>query len=449
LSFLAIIFLKIKDAIEIEHSICNFLLCRPILEPFCDYIIKKNTNTSNNLDIGARLVKFYLNFHDYNYNKNYLQECIDKYPSYTLFYYFHGGMLSFLDLHDIAIKKYHMGLQLDPNNTEILYNIAVSFRLINKKETKLAYEAFLEKADKRHRKYPEAFYGIAVYLISENISSNPDKNYKKVEHFYNLGLEAEKNQLFCYLPYNSNSKNVVKVYLEGILSITKHLSTNSSKNLLSAENKINSTQLLFNKNIIFDYDYDLYRKELILNERRTKRDFYELFKDKTVIQSSLPRNKRIIQNYTNLTKIMLSDVDLTYDHIEKGKFFLVAVIEQPNLNYTSLMTVVEDEENSVQRIAIYNLKESKEQLFEEFKVGTVLKIMNPYIRLAIDMKPIIRIDDIDSFKIVERINKPCYMCLKPDCSLTCGKCKTSKYCSKECQLIDWNTYNHSLVCGIK
>jgi hypothetical protein len=65
------------------------------------------------------------------------------------------------------------------------------------------------------------------------------------------------------------------------------------------------------------------------------------------------------------------------------------------------MTIVEDEENYVKRIAIYNLNESKENLRKNFKVGSVIKIMNPYVRIALDSFPMIRIDDVDSFEIVE------------------------------------------------
>lgn len=75
--------------------------------------------------------------------------------------------------------------------------------------------------------------------------------------------------------------------------------------------------------------------------------------------------------------------------------------------------------------------------------------MNPYVRLAKDYKPMIRIDDIDSFEEVERIENPCNLCLKPKCSIICSKCKTTKYCSKDCQIIDRPNYDHNLVCGIE
>ena len=43
----------------------------------------------------------------------------------------------------------------------------------------------------------------------------------------------------------------------------------------------------------------------------------------------------------------------------------------------------------------------------------------------------------------DNVNYSCYNCGVERVSLKCGKCKTSTYCSKECQIEDWkNGYKY-------
>lgn len=148
---------------------------------------------------------------------------------------------------------------------------------------------------------------------------NNNNNYKEIQKFYNLGLEAEKNQIFSYLPYISTSKDTVKEFLAVFAFYDKSIDSNEITGI-KVENKY------FNTNKNFDYSYDMHRQELIILERKSKRDMYGILKknkykkNMKVINHSIPRQKRIIQSYDGLTKIMFSDIDFKYDHIEKGKF---------------------------------------------------------------------------------------------------------------------------------
>jgi len=230
-----------------------------------------------------------------------------------------------------------------------------------------------------------------------------------------------------------------------MLNLTKKKKP-KSRNLIIRNNVESS----YSKSNNFDYENDFHRQDLIVNHRKIKQKLSNLLSSKNnykTSKSSITRQKRIIQNFTNLSKIYLSNIDMTFDHIEKGKYLLVAIIDTPNLNFTSLMTVIEDEENNVERLAIYNLTESNSKKLEKFRIGTVLKIMNPYLRIANDGLSIIRIDDINSFQIIEYIENPCNLCLRCDSSNICNKCNNSVYCSNQCQIIDWNIYKHAFTCG--
>lgn len=171
-SLLSEIILKIKIALEAEISICESLYkYKTLLEPLTDSIINKQL--SNDLDIGARLLKFYLNFHQFETNIKFLKLCIHKYPKYSLFYFFLGSMMCYLGKYEDSLNIYEKGLRIDPKNTDILYNKAAACRIIQKSETIAAYEAFLSKADKKDRKYPEALYVISVYLSAESAKKFP------------------------------------------------------------------------------------------------------------------------------------------------------------------------------------------------------------------------------------------------------------------------------------
>ena len=46
----------------------------------------------------------------------------------------------------------------------------------------------------------------------------------------------------------------------------------------------------------------------------------------------------------------------------------------------------------------------------------------------------------------EKYDDVCRFCGKQDSKFECSKCKSAKYCSEECQKLDWNVYKHKLVC---
>ena len=96
---------------------------------------------------------------------------------------------------------------------------------------------------------------------------------------------------------------------------------------------------------------------------------------------------------------------------------------------------------------IYNLKDEKEQIENTYQIGTEFSVINPYVRMAADMQPGIRVDDPRSIFLSGRIKKEmCRFCMKEDSKFKCSKCSKAKYCSKECQIDDWKILQHKLIC---
>ena len=87
-----------------------------------------------------------------------------------------------------------------------------------------------------------------------------------------------------------------------------------------------------------------------------------------------------------------------------------------------------------------------------YPIGATFLIMNPYIRMAADGKPMIRIDDPRSLVAVDNgevDGKMCRYCGDMGAKFSCARCLSAVYCSKECQTDDWKLLDHKLVCVMK
>ena len=88
-----------------------------------------------------------------------------------------------------------------------------------------------------------------------------------------------------------------------------------------------------------------------------------------------------------------------------------------------------------------------------YTIGSKMHIINPYLRIgAADRKPTVRVDDFSSIVTQnesERVLNMCRCCGEANAPHVCSICKQSRYCSKECQSMDWKLYKHKLICQIK
>ncbi|CAF1195786.1 unnamed protein product, partial [Rotaria sordida] len=197
---------------------------------------------------------------------------------------------------------------------------------------------------------------------------------------------------------------------------------------------------------------DPYRIEAISKHREWESHRNNL--DHSVISGAHePRVKQQIpKSLIELKSITLREMNSTRDHIYSGYVLSVAIIDATHSWTPSIHLVIEDENLDCERIGIYGFtKEQGEYLTSKvYTIGSKMNIINPYLRIgASDIKPFIRIDDFSSILMQsesERVINMCRCCGEPNALHACRKCKQARYCSKECQTMDWQLYKHKLIC---
>lgn len=162
--------------------------------------------------------------------------------------------------------------------------------------------------------------------------------------------------------------------------------------------------------------------------------------------------QRTAQSLVGLKPIAIRELNPFEDKIYQGYVLTVIIIEQAYTWTPSIHLIVEDEYLECERCCIYDFTEENAKYLTSklFTIGSKIHIINPYLRIGTnDFKPLIRIDDMSSIVFgdeSERIENMCRCCGKPNAPHVCRRCLTARYCSKECQVTDWNTYKHKLLC---
>ncbi len=123
--------------------------------------------------------------------------------------------------------------------------------------------------------------------------------------------------------------------------------------------------------------------------------------------ATIPPSKKPFDLNT-MQKIDISQLLLSADirsNPNVGKYFQGKIVEEP-FQMSSIMTILEDvKDGKVVQVAIYNYKLSK-SLHEEFKVGRVMIIKNPFYKVYVDGWPGIRVDDPSNICFIDPITKP-------------------------------------------
>lgn len=348
---------------------------------------------------------------------DFLTESIKKYPDNTHFLELRGCFYNFKKKYESALRDFNRVEEILKDDVDNLYHKAVTLRLMEEQWIEQAmqtYTKFLSVASEDHRKVPEAHYAIGVCKLS---SENMDA---AIRHFEE-GLNAEKKQIPFFLPYDSTSKKVLEM-LQNIKQPNKVVNKQPNKVVKMT---------------------DPLRKELIVNHRRAVYEFNKVRSSK-VLQTGAtfkpPKTQQAPLSWVGLKPIYLNEVDPTEDRVHEGYILELTLITAPYNNKMSISFVAEDINKNVQRVYLYNFN-------KELAIGTKITVVNPYIRIAADGKPAIRIDDPGTVMISpQQVVDICYYCGKSNSKYSCAKCKQAKYCTKECQVSDWKELKHSLDC---
>uniref|UniRef100_T1J228 Uncharacterized protein n=1 Tax=Strigamia maritima TaxID=126957 RepID=T1J228_STRMM len=134
-----------------------------------------------------------------NLLKSYTEKCPEEFYFYSMFL----RTLLLLEDYEEGAKEAQLALKKFPNNCELLLYRAKHMRGLGKNTSQVikAYEDFLAVAEPDHPEVPAAYYEIAfAYSNLKMLHQSSDTSGKVVEYYFE-GLEAEKIQLPCFLPY--------------------------------------------------------------------------------------------------------------------------------------------------------------------------------------------------------------------------------------------------------
>ena len=418
-------------------------------------IIGENENKNSNVDCDARICYMYLKPYK---SIEFTSKSLEKYPENLAMLEYRGCMYCFEKEWDKALIDFNTLLKVDPNNFKYLYHKAAALfqcldstkKTVEKTEINIkAFEKFLENSPKDYKKVPEAYYAMAN--LSLTIISKQPKNEKNclesVRTYYEKGVESEKFMLPFNLPYLSDKKKSLELFLK-TEKLFKETVTNDEKinDKHLKQSNLNVQKIITRDLIINDYR----RIALVVDHRKYYHETENYENNKMMpITITPPKKQKFPVSLAGLKEVFLKDVDFTRDHIMNGYILTLINIDLPIFNPPprSIRLNAQDEHGIVERVAIYNLNENKDTVLKMYPVGIKFSIINPYIRMAADFKPIIRIDDPRTMILSEeKKNLPCRLCLKENSKFQCSKCHKAKYCSRECQIDDWKIFQHKLIC---
>ena len=419
-----------SEAYQIESLMCQ--LPRHLYDKVIAIIedtLNANKASASDLDIHARVCYMFL-----KRNIAFITASLNKYPNTKCMLQLRGHLLYFEKKYKEALDDFQAILSKSPADVETLY--LKSAVLLQMREQKQPYEAivacfekFLTLAPKDHPKVPEAYYSMAHLKNVANCNSDMLGQYRR-------GLESEKSQLPCFLPYQSNLRDKLKLMIEPLSQKERHSPKEGFK-------------ITTRESLVKDHR----RISLIVDHRGY---FNELKKIREVGTYTVPLTfaagkKQTLDSLNGKKQVYIKDIDFTKDHVLKGYVIKLKAIELPIVPPESALAVrimAEDEFGFAERISIYNLRRDKSNRIEEsYKLGRIFSIVNPYIRMARDGKPMIRVDDPKSVIFFDDIQRDiCRFCLKGNSKYNCSKCKIAQYCCKECQIDDWKVFKHKLVC---
>ncbi|CAF2973700.1 unnamed protein product [Rotaria sp. Silwood2] len=387
---------------------------------------------NSQLDEDVRMCYVVLHMDEPELNLRFLDSCKQNYPKSLLFHEFHAAMNVLLGRFGDALNDAHVGLKIDPNYYELLFIKATLFVCLGKKMNEVieAYQEFLAVAPKDHCRVPESYYSMAGCYLACTEDDNTKRLIKKL---YQQGEEAEKIQLPCFLPYKSDKKMALQhAFDDEQLSDAIPVLVSDCRSRLTDPHRI-----------------DIFKRHRQWSGLMSKNKNSPV--NHTMTQK--PRVKQsTAKSLVGLKSISLREINPTKDHVYNQYILFVTIIDEALTWKPSIHLIIQDENHDCEHMVVYGFNEQQgEHLINNvFTIGTRMHIINPYLRIgSYDLKPFIRVDDFSSIVFQnesERMVNMCRCCGQPNALHVCSRCKRARYCSKECQTIDWKSYDHKLIC---
>lgn len=407
------------------------------IERIIDRVFQRCCNdsslTNSQLDEDVRICSVVLHMDSPKLNLQFLDACKQKYPKSVFFLEFSSAMHLLLQQYEASLHDTNAGLQIDSTFCELLFMKAVLLNTLQKDMNEIINTSriFLTVAPKDHCRVPESYYSIAACCLAHAEDDDSGMLFKTI---YEQGLEAEKIQLPCFLPYKSDNKMLLEDFFDDDYP----------------SDALPPTAVLDRKSRLTDP----HRIEIFKRHRQWAADMSkQQHITKFGAMTQEPRVKQsVAKSLIGLKPITLKEINPTKDYVYDEYILSVTIIDEALTWIPSIHLVIEDENLDCDHMVIYGFQETqgKHLIDEVFTIGTKMNIIHPYLRIgANDGKPFIRVDDFSSIIMQngsERVMSMCRCCGEPNALHVCGRCKRARYCSKECQIMDWKLYEHKLIC---
>ncbi|CAL8124779.1 unnamed protein product [Orchesella dallaii] len=417
-------------------------------------------------DMKARLcfVGFSLKLDDVKRGVELLTEGLKMYPDNVNYFILLDDLYDCLEDHESGFTIVEKGLEKFPDNLKLLHSKAIHVGLLVKEEKDIkkainAVQDFLSKAPEDHPSVPEAYYLMACTYAGNKrrIGSNcpSDKDKGMIEHYFKLGMEAERNMLSCFMPYEC----LAKKSLETLRQPSESESDSKAKCLKASAKPttaIATQQAGGSLNSVLQrklYLGNPMRQRLILGQRGLINEMIHLPKGHICsyvgMEICMPlMTQSTPKKLSKLKPITLKEMSPMTEAIYPDTFIDLTIVDEPNLKLVWIQLIAEDENGDVAYVFINDMDRNKEDLNERFKFGRRLAILNPYMQVRNQEKDIgIRVDNQDCIVFLSGAQNMCRFCGEENAALQCGQCKKAGYCSKECQLHDWKILKHKLICS--
>ncbi|CAF1228986.1 unnamed protein product [Adineta steineri] len=430
---------ELSAAIKIEHIVIQLPEdLHNEAKLIAGRVLDRYDSKQSQLDEDARVCFGYLHMNALQSTIEFLTVCIRMYSKSDFFLELRGCLYGFLGKYDEGLADFNAALQLVPDAVELLYDRAAYLRLIKHIDLNgaiEAYDTFVKSAPLDHRKIPEAYYAVASCYIANTAIPN---HIEIAEKYYEKAIEAEKHQLPCFIPYQSNNKSLVSM-----LFSHKPMKSKGAPTKLEIETEKPKSRLT-----------DPRRLDMIQFHRNSIAEKRRLPPNMNLVTSTTKArlHQKSPMSLIGLKGITLRDMNPMKDHIYEGYVLSGVIFEQSPVVEPSIWLLFEDDNGDLERLFLYNIPASEgwQLIKDTYIYGTKISISNPYMRMAADGKPAIRVDDASSIILhgdTHNVKDMCRYCTEANASHICGKCKLARYCSKECQTIDWKQCGHKLICN--
>ena len=349
-----------SQAFQLESLVCGVPADSydKIIEILQNYI---KTNKNMELDCHARISLMYL-----NRNIEFINSSLLKHPKTKIMHELRGCLYCFEQKWAKGLNDFEEALKIDPKCYDNLYyKGSALFQMEKYNKSIETFKKFHSITPKDFRKLPDTYYMMSLSVLTN------DKSQSLI--YYKEGLKSEKDQLPCFLPFESSIKDQI-----GFLFEEENLKTDKNNNRLPVS--LNSSAKEENIREVIAKDYR--RISLILLHREFYKSMVGLDGHAKIFLTKNPIKKQSLESIIGLKPVFLRDIDFSKDHVLKNSILSLKSIEIP-LTVVSTSYIAIDEKNFAERVSIYNLKEGekKEQLSQ---IGCHFSIINPYVRMAQD-----------------------------------------------------------------